>query len=288
MLGRAHGIEVARRVQRFAGRTHRARKPPRPFSVRPIELAYRAQLLSILGAAKKLVDDLLVSRLPQIQAQVPGIRKDDWSDEVNRALGDVRARFAGLNQLRGQHRTAKDAYRSAAEGVAREVARRNLESIRAQVRAAAGVDVFLGDAGVSSQVGAFAAENVSLISSIPEDYFRQVEGIVMRNFRAGRRAEDFQQEIEDRFGVAESRAALIARDQVSKLNGDLTRVRQTSLGIEHYIWRTSQDERVRDSHAALEGKKIAWDDPPEVGHPGEDYNCRCNAEPVIEELGSEE
>ena len=47
----------------------------------------------------------------------------------------------------------------------------------------------------------------------------------------------------------------------------------------HYIWRTRQDGKVRPSHAANHGKVFAWDEPPATGHPGEDYECRCRAEP---------
>jgi SPP1 gp7 family putative phage head morphogenesis protein len=47
----------------------------------------------------------------------------------------------------------------------------------------------------------------------------------------------------------------------------------------HYIWRTRGDEKVRPSHAANNGRVFAWDDPPETGHFGEDYGCRCMAEP---------
>lgn len=47
----------------------------------------------------------------------------------------------------------------------------------------------------------------------------------------------------------------------------------------HYIWRTRGDGKVRPSHAANEGKIFAWDNPPPTGYPGEDYNCRCWAEP---------
>lgn len=47
----------------------------------------------------------------------------------------------------------------------------------------------------------------------------------------------------------------------------------------HYIWRTSGDSKVRSTHAENDGKIFAWDSPPETGHPGEDYNCRCWAEP---------
>lgn len=47
----------------------------------------------------------------------------------------------------------------------------------------------------------------------------------------------------------------------------------------HYIWRTRGDNKVRASHAANNGKLFSWDSPPPTGHPGEDYGCRCTAEP---------
>lgn len=49
----------------------------------------------------------------------------------------------------------------------------------------------------------------------------------------------------------------------------------------YYIWRTQRDGRVRPSHRENEGKIFAWDDPPPTGHPGEDYGCRCWAEPYV-------
>jgi len=52
----------------------------------------------------------------------------------------------------------------------------------------------------------------------------------------------------------------------------------------HYIWRTSDDNKVRPSHAANNGKIFAWDNPPETGHPGEHHNCRCTAEPYAPEV----
>lgn len=48
----------------------------------------------------------------------------------------------------------------------------------------------------------------------------------------------------------------------------------------HYIWRTQDDGKVRSSHAHNDDQLFAWNSPPETGHPGEDYNCRCWAEPV--------
>ena len=51
-------------------------------------------------------------------------------------------------------------------------------------------------------------------------------------------------------------------------------------GSTHYIWRTQDDSRVRPAHAANDDKIFAWNNRPETGHPGEDYGCRCWAEPV--------
>lgn len=52
----------------------------------------------------------------------------------------------------------------------------------------------------------------------------------------------------------------------------------------HYIWRTRRDGKVRSAHADREGQIFSWDEPPEGGHPGEEYNCRCTAEPYFPEV----
>ena len=50
-----------------------------------------------------------------------------------------------------------------------------------------------------------------------------------------------------------------------------------------YIWRTARDNKVRSRHAAREGKTFKWREPPQGGHPGEEYGCRCWAEPIVNE-----
>lgn len=37
---------------------------------------------------------------------------------------------------------------------------------------------------------------------------------------------------------------------------------------------------MRDEHAARGGQRFHWGSPPDGEHPGEDYNCRCWAEPL--------
>jgi hypothetical protein len=55
------------------------------------------------------------------------------------------------------------------------------------------------------------------------------------------------------------------------------------------LWSTVQDERVRERHAELNGKRFKWGDPPVVdiqtgrrAESGEDYQCRCVALPVFD------
>ena len=50
---------------------------------------------------------------------------------------------------------------------------------------------------------------------------------------------------------------------------------------DYYIWRTKGDDKVRDRHKERDGKVFNWHIPPTGGHPGEDYNCRCWAEPYV-------
>ena len=56
---------------------------------------------------------------------------------------------------------------------------------------------------------------------------------------------------------------------------------------DYYIWRTRKDEKVRGKHAEREGKIFNWHIPPTGGHPGEDYNCRCWAEPYRADMAEQ-
>lgn len=63
--------------------------------------------------------------------------------------------------------------------------------------------------------------------------------------------------------------------------GLVNELRQRGLGIESYVWRSRDDGKVRSSHARFDDQRFNWDDPPEGGHPGQDFNCRCRAEPAL-------
>lgn len=125
--------------------------------------------------------------------------------------------------------------------------------------------------------------NADLVRSALGDYGDQVASIFTDPKNFGRRVEDLAALVEERGQVAQSRAELIARDQVLKTLGALNEVRQTSAGITSYVWSTSRDGVVRPEHVEREGVIFSWDGPPEDGHPGEPIQCRCAAVPVLDE-----
>lgn len=59
---------------------------------------------------------------------------------------------------------------------------------------------------------------------------------------------------------------------------------QSKLKGHDYVWRTQSDNLVRWEHIVKNGRIFKWDDPPAGGHPGQDYGCRCWAEPLDEKF----
>lgn len=133
------------------------------------------------------------------------------------------------------------------------------------------------------------SDNVDLIKTIPEESLDRMKDIVLNDFREGRSVKRLTEDILEAYDISERHARFIARDQIGKLYGQITRKQQEDAGVSEYTWRTAGDERVRDGHKNLEKKTFRWDDPPVVEqktgrrcHPGEDYQCRCVAIPVMD------
>lgn len=71
------------------------------------------------------------------------------------------------------------------------------------------------------------------------------------------------------------------QDVLRAFSGVINERLQRGLGIEHYVWLSADDDRVRPGHAQRHGKIFASDEPPEGEQPGQAFNCRCYARPVI-------
>jgi SPP1 gp7 family putative phage head morphogenesis protein len=141
-------------------------------------------------------------------------------------------------------------------------------------------------APMNNALQATITENIGLIRSIPEKYFTEVEGLVMRSVARGRDLSFLTNELQKRYGITRRRAAFIARDQNNKATSVMQSARQQSLGITEGIWRHSHaGKEPRPSHVKADGEKFDLSKGMYLDGkwvmPGEEINCRCTWSPVI-------
>lgn len=138
---------------------------------------------------------------------------------------------------------------------------------------------------VSAPLTAIQDEQVVLIKSLPLKAAERVHELSLQSMLASTRAKEIESEILKTGDITAARARTTARTEVSRVASNLVQVRSQAAGSDGYIWRTSGDADVRDSHAEMEGKYVRWDSPPTLdklkGHAGTLPNCRCFAEPVF-------
>lgn len=138
---------------------------------------------------------------------------------------------------------------------------------------------------IVERVNELTVSNIQLIKSIRTQYLDKVQNAVMQAMIRGSLNKDLAAQIKDLGKTTEKRAMFIARDQSSKLNAALTQARHEEVGVKKYMWSTSGDERVRESHAEKDGLIFEYANPPaDTGHPGHDVNCRCVQIPVLDDI----
>jgi SPP1 gp7 family putative phage head morphogenesis protein len=135
------------------------------------------------------------------------------------------------------------------------------------------------DMNVSNDIQDFVSENVALITNIGNQTTQRMQTLVVDALKNGTTPNKLKKQIMqvDRvFG--KNRARLIARDQMGKLQSQITRGRAERAGVEKYEWMTAGDHRVRSKHKALDGEERTWKQEPT---PGSEIQCRCVAIPLI-------
>lgn len=249
-------------------------------------ITYNAELQRIVRAVTR---DINANLMPTVRNLAPEYQRDSalvmdsWVDVLTNALRALRIRWSSPQ------------FQALTNDVARRFVTSANNSNRRRTERDMGIDIFSDSTEISEYVQLSIANNVQLITSIPDQYLTQVESIVMTNVRGGGRPSSIAKSLQQQLGVTERRAKMIARDQTSKVNGDLNRMRQQDVGFEYFKWSTSHDERVRDRHEDISEKRTAygvgvyrWDNPPlsDRGTPiicGQDFQCRCIAIPVSNE-----
>ena len=257
-----------------------------------VELAYRRSLRNLSDDWRTLVEHALFSLL---DATIEPSVSNGLEARADADTGPARAKVKG--EIGALLKRAK-LFGEKQTPLVSEIAGRVDKANAAEFKRVIGIDARQTGASIAPAIQQFRKANVDLITSIPVNALEEVSRVVDDAWTAGERVETLRGKISERFDVSRSRADLIARDQVLKLNGQITQERQQAAGVTTYVWTTSGDERVRGNpglkqrggadHYRLNGKTFRWDAPPvtnpdtgETNAPGQDYQCRCVAQPVL-------
>lgn len=151
----------------------------------------------------------------------------------------------------------------------------------------------------------WAEDNYTLITSNAKNFVSKIntltEQAIVNGLSSKQLTDDIKKATE---GLSEKHCRLLARDQIGKLNGQITQAQMQEIGLDLYVWETSGDERVRSTHVPMDGLLCRWDDASVCSynngktwekrpagavqlHPGQDIQCRCVALSYYPELISE-
>jgi SPP1 gp7 family putative phage head morphogenesis protein len=131
------------------------------------------------------------------------------------------------------------------------------------------------------------------IEGLATEQISKLRSDIQASITAGNRYQSLVKIIQASHGVSMNKAKFIARQETSLLMTKLKEMRYTSSGVDSYRWvcvAGSKAHQVRPSHKVLDGKIFRWDDPPQTSsqnepirhnNPGQDFNCRCAATPII-------
>jgi len=84
-------------------------------------------------------------------------------------------------------------------------------------------------------------------------------------------------------------AKFVAQNQIQNFNSLTTNIRAKNVGVTKGVWRTTGDEKVRDSHRDRDGKTFDLAEGLYSSidglylQPATDFNCRCYCDYVLED-----
>lgn len=306
MVSKAFLDSVRARNSKKNGELKRLKQPPKWLEPLSVKRQYTARLYKYTFQIRKVITDLIYPKLDYwlsagtISYPDPVLPSDKRNDAlIDVVIDDINDTLELIIEILETFQTSAQ---NSAKLFGLEIAAFNKIQYQKTVHSVLGVDIFLEEPWLVPQLELFANQNSQLISNMTNNEIERVSGYVQRAIQDGSSHKSLVESIEKSFGITRRHAKLIARDQTSKLNGSLTKLRQEEAGISTYRWQTSQDERVRADHRALSGKLCRWDDPTvyynektkrwekrsRIGGtnvaPSVDVNCRCIPIPVLQDI----
>lgn len=254
----------------------------------------------ITNGYMRLLNKTLADHLPALLAAYKKERRGDSRfDDVRDLENDVRREFQKIAEELEQKLAAYGLDDLVAK-ISKMTKNTSLREWKRVVHDTLGIDLlndYYSADFYEAALRRWVDENVLKIKSIPNEALGEMQQIVLNGYKSGATITDITKSIQEQYKLSRRRAQLLARDQVSTLNSQISKMQQQDAGCTKYRWSDSRDSRVRDCHRTLNGKVFSWDEPPEMWydtknsgrvytgrrcHPGEDYCCRCVAIPVFD------
>jgi len=224
---------------------------------------------------------------------------DDFAKTVKNVeavAGDIIASFNDYFRSETCKETLNAAINSLAVGVAKVTAKTWREAAAKSNR---GREVYRAiektKVGLASAIRQIEEASRVEISDLDRITSNAVMDYVAKRQLEGLRAAVIAEELKNVFpSLLASRVQLIARTEVGRAETTLMMARSEAMGVKWFVWRTSEDVRVRMSHRKLDGVLMRFRDPPSPEKlngeqrdygpylPGSIFNCRCLSEPLID------
>ena len=216
-----------------------------------------------------------------------------------RRLSGARSPFQMLEVIRGfarsptMNKAAREAAQAMVTNLLKDGARGWRQAARLGSKGKMIHQALKGEIKGNEAFYAIISQNAKLIQTVPETMAERLSAKMAKGQMAGKRPEELMKDIQREFPhLSAVQARRIARTETSKASTAITRVRSESAGLLWYVWCTSDDSRVRDSHAKMDGVIVSWKKPPSPEelvrepsyghyHAGEIFNCRCYAAPLV-------
>lgn len=272
--------EKSSRRQSF-GRTLKER-PIR--GLRPSARARAEYEAWLVGVIRSMERDVKKDILPAIKLAIVDSPADDIQGSIDR--------------LASKYEMSSKFFESNAATFVSKVDKANARAFERSLPDGFGVDLMriIRSTGETEKLKNNVRANVALIKTISSEYFSKVERAIWLELSGSSPSrKSLTEKLVSIGGVSRARAKMIARDQTSKINAQLTIERAQSIGTGEFIWHTAEDERVvgnpgglypsgnriHGNHYKRNGKRYKFGEQPADGYPGEPIGCRCWMEPVV-------
>jgi SPP1 gp7 family putative phage head morphogenesis protein len=252
-----------------AGVASRPRMVPRELQPDFIEAAYAKDLIALIAEWRT-----------EFAIDMPSlVRLDDLPESARARSAITRMRDVAYRQASRVQDRASRAGRDAVDHQSKQLQR--------QLKAGLGVEIPTRDERVPTLVERFVERNVADVQALSDKTANDIQRLVLDAFERGARPEELAAEIQAKFDIAETRARLIAGNQLSRLSSQVRRDRHAEIGISMFKWVTRNDGRVRSAHEVKHNRIFPYKGSRAPSFfPGEEINCRCLAVPIVDDIKS--